>query len=231
MKLALHIVVAFCVPAFSFAATVDIRGPETLAVGQEAVFQVFITSEEPIYTVQAEGVTGTSVEIIDASVADSWVALTQSGYERVSTNSFLKSAGYPGGVASRSLFMELALVGKAPGDATVALTDVSILNAEQENLYAGASGLVVSIVSEESSQTPPARSPVVSEVSARGTGLSAERVTLDNAVVRTQESLPQAAAAVAAIDIDFKTGAVGAGIIVFLGIMAGLISFLVRPRR
>lgn len=101
-----------------------------------------------------------ALEVKSFNFAGNWMPISQPGYDLLDNASgiLIKTAGYPGGFTSKTLFGNLTFRAKQTGNAAIQITTNSMaLNADSKNI---ASGLPVNI-SAVIAQSAPAKTPVV----------------------------------------------------------------------
>lgn len=96
------------------------------------------------------------VSVKSFSYAGNWMALTQSGYDLTdNTNGILiKSAGYPGGIATPIVLGTITFSSKASGNGTISVGNGSIVyDANSQNVLSGNAKISLAISNPSSSVT------------------------------------------------------------------------------
>ena len=102
------------------------------------------------------------------TLAPSWIALTQPGYDQMSGGTVIKTAGYPGGFTGVKAFGTLSFTAIADGTATIAVNGSSIAyDGSNQNTISGTQGSATVTVSEAA---PAVTSPATPVAPATTTG-------------------------------------------------------------
>lgn len=112
----------------------------SVAVGQS--FTVAVTaapSAGSVYTIKSQiNFPATLLEVTGFSFAPTWLSLTQSGYDSTDNGAgvLVKSAGYPGGVATATTLGTITFRAKAAGSGAVTVGNQTLmLDASNNNVY------------------------------------------------------------------------------------------------
>lgn len=119
------------IPFSAFAATTVSFSPLTGEYREGQIFSVNIAvnPQNPVYTVKAElTYPANLLEVQSFTFANNWMPLSQTGYDLVDNKNGLlvKTAGYPGGLSSQTVFGTAIFKVKTKGSATVKLGDGSL---------------------------------------------------------------------------------------------------------
>jgi len=98
------------------------------------------TSGEKVYTSKvAVSYPSDMLEVVSFSFAPTWLALHVSGYDVVTNDLIIKTAGYPGGFSTDKLFGSIIFRAKKEGVANIVLdNDTQILNGNNRDTFSGA---------------------------------------------------------------------------------------------
>lgn len=148
----------------AFASTVDLS-PATVNTepGKTFAVQVYINPQSSIYSSKVElKYPADLLQVNSFVINDSWMALKQSGYDAMDNinGTLLKSGGYPGGFASKTLFGTVTFSAVKAGSATISVgSNTNIPNASNVNTLTASPSAVVSIaapviVQQQKTTTP-----------------------------------------------------------------------------
>lgn len=222
------LIAVFILPLSMHAATFGISSPTAGEMGQTRSFVVTVyPAGETIYSVQADLLFDTAVlDILSVEYASGWLPLTQSGYDEINESQgvIVKTAGYPGGVNTPTVFATITTRLTGTGTGAVRTTsDTQVLNAESENVYTGnASGSVVIRAV-----------PVAPAVSSEPTPEETVSIEPDTVSVRanTGDEAQLAAAGTAAGDFPFYPfGLIALALLIGVGALIGMIIALRRAQ-
>lgn len=182
-------VLAFAFSALpAYAATLDLS-PQTVTVAPGQTVSVVVSVNPAGATLSAikseisyptNLLTPTSF-----TFASTWVPVTLSGYDQMAGGTIIKSAGYPGGVASPTAFGTIVFTAQAAGTATIAVQSSSVAyDTTGNSKLTGAQGTSV-VTIQSVSVTEPA---VVAATSSASTTQS----TVTQNAIPTTQSAPQA---------------------------------------
>lgn len=174
------------------AASVVFQGsPVNVTVGETYTVIVAVNpSGAPVYTSHLTIAYPTDMLTFTSfTLAPSWVALTQPGYDGVDTDLGIitKTAGLPSGLTKTTTFGTLVFTAKKSGNAEVRLVskDSELLDKDSENVLGSGSAMSAVVIGHTNttaatSATTPvtAETPVVSSSNARAPGSAANNNTM-----------------------------------------------------
>ncbi|HFC10982.1 MAG TPA: hypothetical protein ENJ75_02215 [Candidatus Kaiserbacteria bacterium] len=155
------IALAFVFPTATFASTVTLS-PTSISVTPGKVFTVSVTANPDsghLYTVRTNlSFNPALVQVTGFKFAPKWLAISATGYD-VTDNTkglIVKTAGYPGGITSPTIFGTVTFKAKKAGTAYVSVTTKSMtLDENSKNTLSGTQGVTAVMV-----KTPVYKKPV-----------------------------------------------------------------------
>lgn len=205
-------------PISAFAASLTLN-PVTVTPGVGQTFSVNITADPSgakTYTIRANiSFDPASVEFVSFSFAPKWIALSQAGYdsENNAGGVLIKTAGYPGGVTSATVFGTATFRTKSAGASTVSVTNSSLaLDAGGKNLISGPQGALLVTVAAEMPKTAPAPNvtpkkeiPAVQTQTKKPTAVQVTTTAPEPVVLAATSAPAVASTALAAVAVGFAS--------------------------
>ena len=163
-------IILICASSFflitpAFAASVIVLTPNTVNTAPEKIFTITVAVDSQGTKNYAEKIELTYpadiLEVKSFSLANGWMALTQSGYDLIDNINgvIIKSAGLPSGLSSQTTFGTITFSAKKAGSGTIKIGGNSLaFEASTQNSLSGA-GTFVTI-------TSPTALPVTEPVAA-----------------------------------------------------------------
>ncbi|MGH7141152.1 MAG: cohesin domain-containing protein [Minisyncoccia bacterium] len=187
----------------AFAASVSLT-PSSVSVAPGQTFSVTIAANGQgtnIVTLKSEvSYPANLVEPVSFSLAPSWVALTQPGYDQMSGGTVIKTGGYPSGFTGAMTFGTLTFKALAAGTANLSLTDSSAYSGSGAATLSSA-GAAITIAAPALAPKPqppaPKPAPVKSKPAPAPTVATSTPTTTPAVATSTPTTTPALAAAVA----------------------------------
>lgn len=219
-------------PISAFAASLTLN-PANVAPKVGQTFSVNITADPSgakTYTTRANiSFDQASVEFVSFSFAPKWIALSQAGYDKEDNAGgvLIKTAGYPGGVTSATVFGTATFRAKSAGASTISVTNSSLaLDAGGKNLISGTQGSTKVTVATPPVQKPAVQTTPVPTQQKTVTEMPASTTTAATTTAEatsTTTSTVGGVAAVGATGLSFKNPVAVLIGILLLAIIGGLI--------
>lgn len=172
------------------------------------------------------------LEVKSFTFANGWTPLSQSGYDLTdNTNGvFIKTAGYPGGVSSPVTFGTVSFFAKKSGNGTIALSGNSfVLDANNQNVLAGASVQTAVAISAAATPTPTTPIPTTPTTPAVEP-TPAEEGTVPTIAPQPIASLSLLASIVVATTLGTDSAIVSVSVIVIILTLVGYAIYAVIQR-
>lgn len=222
--------VALLLPITTFAASVVLT-PASVSPKVGQTFTVTITADPSgakVYTTRANvSFDPSHVSFMSFAFAPKWVPLSQGGYDSEdNTNGVLiKTAGYPGGITTPTVFGTATFKVRAVGASAIRVTtDSLVLDSASKNMLAGTQGstqvTVAGAPSPTVTPTPvPTKKPGVAASAPAPTEMVAEATTSEatSTATSTDESQVAAVAVADSSVVPWWAWALGALIVAIIG--------------